>query len=163
MTPLEFIQTIAPLVQKYAPKYGIKVASPIIAQACLESGYGTSKKAKFHNYFGLKYRHNRVTVNNGYFTDGGSEQNPDGSYSPLPSSTAWYAFDNMEKGVEGYFQFINISNYAKLKTTSDPLTYLQYIKAAISKIVGFIKKKFIKFNSFFKRKSFNKLINSRSS
>lgn len=51
MTPLEFIQTIAPLVQKYAPKYGIKVASPIIAQACLESGYGTSKKAKFHNYF----------------------------------------------------------------------------------------------------------------
>ena len=130
MTPLEFIQTIAPLVQKYAPKYGIKVASPIIAQACLESGYGTSKKAKFHNYFGLKYRHNRVTVNNGYFTDGGSEQNPDGSYSLLPSSTAWYAFDNMEKGVEGYFQFINISNYAKLKTTSDPLTYLQYIKAA---------------------------------
>ena len=129
MTPLEFIETIAPLVQKYAPKYNIKVASPIIAQACLESGYGTSRKAKYHNYFGLKYRNNRVTVNNGYFQDGGSEQNPDGTYTLLPTNTAWYAFDSMEKGVEGYFQFINIANYANLKTTSNPLTYLQYIKA----------------------------------
>ena len=127
--PNDFIKEIAPFVQKYAPKYGIKVVSPIIAQACLQSAYGTSKKAKFHNYFGLKYRANRVTVNNGYFEDGGSEQNSDGTYRPLPSSTAWYAFDNMEKGVQGYFQFINISNYANLKTTSDPLTYLRYIKA----------------------------------
>lgn len=130
MTQLEFIQTIAPLVQKYAKKYNIQVASPVIAQACLESGYGTSKKAQYHNYFGLKYRKNRVTVNNGYFTDGGSEQNSDGTYTLLPSSTAWYAFDSMEKGVQGYFQFINIPHYANLKTTNNPLTYLQYIKAA---------------------------------
>ena len=129
MTQNEFIQAIAPFVQKYAVKYGIKVASPIIAQACLQSAYGTSYKAKFHNYFGLKFRQNRVTVNNGYFTDGGSEQNKDGTYTQLPSNTAWYAFDSMEKGVEGYFQFINITNYANLKTTDDPLTYLQYIKA----------------------------------
>ena len=72
MTQQEFIETIAPLVQKYAPLYNIQVASPIIAQACLESAYGTSFKAKYHNYFGLKYRANRVSVNNGYFTDGGS-------------------------------------------------------------------------------------------
>ena len=129
MTQNEFIEQIAPLVKKYAPKYGIKVISPIIAQACLESAYGTSKKAKFHNYFGLKYRPNRVTVNNGYFMDGGSEQNPDGTYTTLPSSTTWYAFDSMEQGIEGYFQFINIPNYANLKTTDDPLTYLEYIKA----------------------------------
>lgn len=125
---LDFIRAIAPIVQKYASKYEIKVVSPIIAQACLESAYGTSVKAKYHNYFGLKYRANRVTVNNGYFLDGGSEQNKDGTYTPLPSSTAWYAFDDMEKGVEGYFQFINIPNYSNLKTTSDPYTYLKYIK-----------------------------------
>ena len=49
-----FIQQIAPLIQKYAKQYGIKVASPIIAQACLESAYGKSGLAKFHNYFGMK-------------------------------------------------------------------------------------------------------------
>ena len=61
MTQLEFIEKIAPLCVKFAKKYGYKVASPAIAQACLESGYGTSEKAKHHNYFGLKYRANRVT------------------------------------------------------------------------------------------------------
>lgn len=127
-----FIKNIGPLVQKFAPKYGISpsVCSAVIAQACLESDYGTSYKAKFHNYFGLKYRKNRLTVNKGFFEDGGSEQNKDGSYTLLPSDTAWYSFDNMEKGVEGYFQFINISNYSSLKGETDPLKYLEKIKAA---------------------------------
>ena len=54
MTQQEFIATIGPLCAKYAQKYGFKVASPAIAQACLESAYGTSPKALHHNYFGLK-------------------------------------------------------------------------------------------------------------
>ena len=124
----EFIKTIAKYVQKYAPQFGIEVCSPIIAQACLESAYGTSKKAKYHNYFGLKYRKNRVTCNNGYFEDGGSEQNKDGSYTLLPSDTAWYSFDDIEKGVLGYFQFINIPNYENLKGVKDPYEYLVNIK-----------------------------------
>ena len=126
----EFIEKIAPLCVKYAKKYGFKIASAAIAQACLESGYGTSNKAKFNNYFGLKYRANRVTCNNGYFLDGGSEQNPDGTYTPLPSATAWYNFDTMEAGVEGYYQFISIPNYAKVKEATTPLEYLQEIKNA---------------------------------
>ena len=40
----EFIQAIGKAVQKIAPKYGIYVCSPIIAQACLESAYGTAIK-----------------------------------------------------------------------------------------------------------------------
>ena len=36
----------------------------------------------------------------------------------------------MEHGVEGYYQFINIPNYAKVKDTRDPLSYLQEIKNA---------------------------------
>lgn len=128
MTQQEFINAIGPLCVKYAQKYGFKVASPAIAQACLESGYGTSPKALHHNYFGLKYRQGRVTCNNGTFFDGGSEQNPDGSYRPITDS--WYNFDNMDKGVEGYYQFINIPNYAKVKEAKDPLTYLQEIKNA---------------------------------
>lgn len=128
MTKQEFIKEIAKYVQKYAPEFGIKVCSPIIAQACLESAYGTSEKATHHNYFGLKYRANRVSCNKGYFMNGGSEQNTDGTYTLLPSSTAWYAFENMEKGVLGYFQFINISNYSNLKGITDPYEYLENIK-----------------------------------
>ena len=125
----EFINQIAPLCQKYAKKYGFKIVSAAIAQGCLESGYGTSPKSLHHNYFGLKYREGRVNCNNGTFVDGGTEQDPNtGSYSP--TITQWYNFDNMEKGVEGYYQFINISNYAKVKAATDPLTYLQEIKNA---------------------------------
>lgn len=128
MTKQEFIENIAKYVIKYAPQFNIKVHSPIIAQACLESGFGTSYKAQFHNYFGLKYRPNRVTCNNGYFKDGGSEQRTDGSYVPI--STDWYSFENMEKGVLGYFQFINTTNYASVKNISDPYQYLVNIRAA---------------------------------
>ena len=128
MTKEQFIVEVAKYVQKYAPKYGIAVCSPIIAQACLESAYGTSAKAKHHNYFGLKYRQNRVKCHCGFFEDGGSEQNLDGTYNTLPSSTAWYAFENLEKGIEGYFQFINISNYANLKGVTDAYKYLELIK-----------------------------------
>lgn len=127
MTKSDFIEQIAKYVQKYAPKYNIAVCSPIIAQACLESGYGTSAKAKYHNYFGLKYRPNRVTCNNGYFSDGSAEQNTDGSYINI--STNWFSFENMEKGVEGYFQFTNTANYSNLKGVTDPETYLNNIRA----------------------------------
>lgn len=128
MTQQQFIETIADYVKKYAPMFDIGVCSPIIAQACLESAYGTSYKAQYNNFFGLKYRKDRVTCNSGIFNDGGSEQNPDGSYSSLSDSTKWYAFENIEMGVLGYFQFINISNYGNLKGVTDPYKYLQNIK-----------------------------------
>ena len=125
MTNEQFIQEIAKYVKIYAPQFGIKVYSPIIAQACLESAYGTSFKAEHHNYFGLKYRPNRVKCHTGYFRDGGSEQRADGSYTPI--SADWYAFDNLEHGVLGYFQFIDIPNYANLKGVTSPLEYLTNI------------------------------------
>lgn len=128
MTKQEFVEAIAGYVKKYAPMFDIGVCSPIIAQACLESAYGTSYKAQYNNFFGLKYRKDRVTCNSGVFNDGGSEQNPDGSYSSLSDSTKWYAFENIEMGVLGYFQFINISNYSNLKGVTDPYKYLQNIK-----------------------------------
>lgn len=128
MTQQDFIKAIAPYCIKYAQKYGFKVASPAIAQACLESAYGTSTKAKHHNYFGLKYRANRLTVNNGTFVDGSAEQNKDGTYIAITDQ--WFNFDTMEAGVEGYFQFINIPNYNKVKNATTPLQYLQEIKNA---------------------------------
>jgi N-acetylmuramoyl-L-alanine amidase len=41
----------------------------------------------------------------------------------------WMKFATMEDGVKGYFDFINISNYANLKGVTDPRTYLENIKA----------------------------------
>lgn len=121
-----FIEDIAKYVIKIAPEYNVKVCSPIIAQACLESGYGTSYKATFNNFFGLKYRPNRVTCNSGYFIDGSSEQLPDGSYEDIECK--WYSFANMEDGVRGYFQFINISRYDNLHGISDPFEYIKNLK-----------------------------------
>lgn len=126
----EFISQIAAAVKELAPVYGIKVVSPIVAQACLETGYGVGKGAEIkvahHNYFGLKYRKNRVTCHSGFFEDGSSEQKDDGTYYPIV--TDWYAFSDLRSGVEGYFQFINVANYANLKGVTDPYEYLKLIR-----------------------------------
>lgn len=128
MSKEEFIKKIAAYIKKYAPSYSIKVYSPIIAQAILESAYGTSELAvNAHNYFGLKYREGRCKTCIGVYTKVGTEQNPDGSY--VSSSMEWCKFNDMENGVIGYFDFINISNYSNLKGVTEPRKYLEYIKA----------------------------------
>ncbi len=127
MFSIGFIEQIAPYIQKYAAPYGIKVCSPIIAQAVLESASGTSELAQnAHNYFGLKYRSGRCPTACGIYNKIGSEQNPDGSYTS--AAMQWMKFPDMESGVQGYFDFINIPNYANLKGVTDPKTYLENIK-----------------------------------
>ena len=122
----KFIETIAPIIQMTAKEFGIRVVSPIIAQACLESAYGMSNKAKYNNYFGLKYRDKRVSCHSGTFIDGSKEQLADGSYVPI--NDKWYAFDNMEDGVRGYFEFISIPRYCNLIGVSSPKRYLELLK-----------------------------------
>ena len=123
-----FINRIAPLIQKYAPQYGIAVCSPIIAQAILESGHGTSELAvNANNFFGLKYRSGRCPSADDCYIKVGSEQNADGSYTS--STMKWFSFPDMEAGVIGYFDFINNYNYANLKGVTDPEQYLINIKA----------------------------------
>lgn len=128
MTKEKFIEKIAKYCQKYAKEFGFKVVSPAIAQACLESAYGTSEKAKHYNYFGLKYKPDRITCNSGYFSDVSKEQKQDGSYITI--TTNWFNFTSMSKGVKGYYQFINTDNYKKVKEATTPKTYLQAIKDA---------------------------------
>ena len=136
MTKEQFIKEVAKYVQKHAPKYGIKICSPIIAQFCLESGYGTSNKVKKtlpdgsiewrHNYVGLKWRNNRCAISNDYFEEGTAEQNTDGTYIGIKSK--FFKFKSLEDCVIGYFQFTNISAYSNLKGVTDPETYLKNIK-----------------------------------
>ena len=126
MNKKKFIDTIAPIIQRTAKEFGICVVSPIIAQACLESAYGSSNKAKYHNYFGLKYRGNRVKCCNGYFNDSSKEQLADSSYKHIDD--IWYSFDSMENGVRGYFEFISIPRYSNLIGVSSPKRYLELLK-----------------------------------
>lgn len=125
---LNFINQIAPLVKECAKCYGIKVFSPVIAQACLESAYGTSELAlQAHNYFGLKYRQERYKTAIGIYQKNGYEQNSDGSY--VTSSMQWCKFIDMKSCVIGYFDFINTPRYSNLKGITDPKKYLETIKA----------------------------------
>lgn len=133
---LQFIEEVAKYVRKYAPQFNIRVHSPIIAQFCLECGYGTSDKVKKvledgtiewrHNYAGLKWRNNRCAISNDYFEEVTSEQNPDGSYKKIVSK--FCKFKSLEDCVIGYFQWTNISNYSNLKGVTDPHQYLVNIK-----------------------------------
>lgn len=113
MSNQEFVKELGILVQNFAPKYNIKVCSAIIAQACLESGFGTSNLSKNHNYFGLMYRENRVKAASGFVQ--------------TVKGNKFFKFASMEKGVEGYFQFVNISHYTKLKEAKTPEEYLKFI------------------------------------
>lgn len=129
MNTTEFIEKIASYIRYYAPKYDIRVCSPIIAQAILESAKGTSELAvNASNYFGLKYKDGRCPTAIGVYYKVGSEQNPDGSYTS--SAMQWCKFADMESCVIGYFDFISHSRYKGLKGITDPKEYLVTLKEA---------------------------------
>ena len=120
----QFIETIGPIIQEEAKARGYKVCSAIIAQAAIESAYGTSSLGyRWHNYFGMKtgssWRGKSVNLSTK------EEYN-----SQLVSiKDNFRVYDSMEEGVKGYFDFISTNRYSNLKTASTPLEYLQRIKA----------------------------------
>lgn len=126
MTKQEFIQTIAPIIQKYAKAKGYKVCSAIIAQACLESGYGSSLlSTKYHNYFGMKCGTSWKGKSVNMAT---KEEYKVGTLTDIRAN--FRAYDSMEAGVSGYFDFISTNRYAKLKGATSPEQYLTLIKEA---------------------------------
>jgi hypothetical protein len=124
----DFILSIVPYVSSWKQFLGYGVVSAIVAQACLESAYGSSDKAKHNNYFGLKYKGNRVSCYSEIFSAYSAEQLPDGTYVTI--KTDWYGFADINTGVQGYFQFIDIDRYKQARMASDPRTYLQALKDA---------------------------------
>ncbi len=120
-----FIKTIAGLIVKHAPAYGIMAHSPIIAQAILESGYGESKLAAvYHNYFGLKCGTKWTGKSVNLKT---MEEYTPGTLTQI--SDNFRVYDSMEDGVKGYFEFIQLSRYQNLRGISTPEEYLETIKA----------------------------------
>lgn len=117
MNKQEFIDKIAKYVIKYNEKGYSN--SAIIAQACLESGYGTSTlSSKFFNHFGLKC---------GSSWKGGqynakTKEYIEGTYVTLTDNFRTYA--TFEEGVKGYFDFIQYSRYSNLVGVNSPEEYL---------------------------------------
>jgi flagellum-specific peptidoglycan hydrolase FlgJ len=126
MSTASFVAQIGPIVQKYAALYGYRFPSAIIAQACIESGYGTSSLAyRWHNYFGIKWWRGcgRSAVN----------LSTKEEYTPgvLTSITAGFAVGkDMEDGVRMYFEFIQRnSRYNNLKSATSSKNYIKLIRA----------------------------------
>ena len=122
----DFINTVAPIVQKYAKQYGYKYPSAIIAQACCESAWGRSwiSKAPYFNFFGLKcgsaWKGRRVNAKT-------HEEYTKGTLTAI--SADFRAYDSLDEGIKGYFEFIQYSRYANLKQATSPEDYLEKIRA----------------------------------
>jgi len=112
---------------KYAPQYNVKVISPIIAQAILESASGESSLGKkYNNFFGLKC--GTLWTGKSVNLRTGEEYTP-GQYTTI--SANFRVFDTMEEGVKGYFEFLfnGRTRYNNLIGETDPYEYLVKIKA----------------------------------
>ena len=120
----QFIELIGPIIQEEAKARAYKVCSPIIAQACIESAFGTSSLGyRWHNYFGMKcgssWKGKSVNLST-------KEEYVPGQLSTIRDN--FRVYDSMEDGVKGYFDFISTKRYANLKDAKTPKEYLELIK-----------------------------------
>lgn len=122
----DFINMIGALVQKYAPSYNVKVISPIIAQAIIESGWGKSGLTqKANNLFGIKcgskWKGKSVNMKT-------KEEYSVGTLTDIKAN--FRAYDSLEESVHDYFEFTNTKRYEALKSCTTPRQYCEAIKAA---------------------------------
>jgi len=120
----EFIDKIVHAINKYRDKYNIKVVSPILAQAIVESNWGESKLSReYHNYFGMKsgtkWKGKSVDLNT-------REEYTVGELTP--KKNLFRAYNSLDEGVEGYFIFINTKRYDNLKGLKDYRRYVENLK-----------------------------------
>lgn len=121
-----FISQIAPLIVQYAKEYGYKNVSAAIAQSCLESAYGTSRlAADYHNYFGIKCgsKWTGAAVNMETM-----EEYTAGELTRV--SDDFRAYSDMESGVRGYYELLELARYSAVGEQDTPEGYLEAIKAA---------------------------------
>lgn len=116
------IDLIKNYVEKYAEIYGYKYPGIIIAQAVLESGIngsGLSKKA--NNFWGMKcgssWHGKSINMKTQEYYNG---------YVTIRDN--FRAYDSVEDGVKGYFEFIQKPRYANLKDATSPEDYATKIR-----------------------------------
>lgn len=116
----DFINLIAPSVLYTCASKGWGVPSAIIAQAGLESAWGTSGLWKTcFNGWGMKYKEGCGTAYKEYNT---KEQRPDGSYYSIVAKFRKYP--DVQSGIKGYFDFIE--GYSRYKPLFNCKTYIEY-------------------------------------
>ena len=119
-----FISDIAPLIQKEGKSRGYKIVSTAIAQACIESRWGLSGLAKYHNYFGMKCG---SSWKGAFISMNTKEEYTQGQLTTIRDS--FRVYNNMSDGVKGYYDFISSTRYANLKLASTPRQYAEYLKS----------------------------------
>lgn len=122
----DFINMVGTLALKYAPSYNVKVVSPIIAQAIIESNWGQSGLTqRSNNLFGIKcgssWKGRAVNMST-------KEEYTVGTLTTVKSD--FRAYDSIEDSIHDYFEFTNTKRYAALKDCTTPLAYCEAIKAA---------------------------------
>lgn len=120
----DFIVTIAPIIKRVASERGYLTCAAVIAQACIEGGWGKSAlAAKYNNHFGMKC---------GAYWKGPSvnfktkEEYTPGTLTEIRDNFRVYS--SMEEGVRGYYDFINTKRYARLKVARGYAEYAKLLK-----------------------------------
>lgn len=121
----KFMKEVAPVIVRVATEKGYKYPSAIIAQAICESGWGDSKLASvYHNYFGMKCG----SIWRGKYTDMKTkEEYKKGTLTDIRAK--FRAYDTLEQGIRGYFDFISKKRYANLKKANSAYEYIDMLKA----------------------------------
>lgn len=123
MTKLDFINEVAKYVCKYAKHYNICNNAVPIAQAILESGFGTTDLAVHaHNFFGLK----AGTSWHGATYTKETMEYINGNYVKVTDTFRKYA--NLEECVKGYFEFLQYDRYKNLKGVVDNHIFVELLK-----------------------------------
>lgn len=121
----QFIQTFVPLVREQVNKHGWGVVSAIVAQAGLESAWGTSslgglnRADSCYNFWGMKWKDGCGCDFKAFNT---KEQNADGSYITIVAKFRKYK--NVSDGIDGYFRFIE--SYSRYKPVMQTKNYKDY-------------------------------------
>lgn len=128
-----FIEKIAPILQKEATSRGYKVVSPAIAQALQESlssksTSGISQLAeKYHNYHGMKCGQYWLSQGKPSVSLKTGEEYKPGVITQI--TDYFRVFPDMESGLKGYYDFLDMKRYAAVRNTATPEAYMNAIKA----------------------------------
>lgn len=118
-----FILDIKNYMIEEARKRGYSIVSTALAQACIESAYGLSGLAKYHNYFGMKCGKNWKGASVNMKT---KEEYTPGTLTTI--SDNFRVYNNMSDGVKGYYDFISAPRYTNLKLADTSKKYAEYLK-----------------------------------
>ena len=124
MTKNDFVQNVIPRIAYIAKQKGYKYPSAIIAQAICESNWGTSSlSSKYYNFFGMKcgssWKGKSVNLKT-------KEEYKVGTLTTIKDN--FRVYDNVDAGIEGYFDFIKMTRYQNLNEATSPEDYITKLK-----------------------------------